>query len=380
MNVLDPGYAYEVDRIHSDLWHEWMLDFNDASFYQTWAFGSVHSGERHLSHLVLKKDGRVVAMAQARIAALPGGPLGIAYVNGGPLWRRKDEEADSGRLRNALRALFHEYVIRRKYFLRIIPNVIASPAGAPVMAVFEEEGFSHRASPDQTAVLDLSTPLEEIRRNLGRKWRQTLQSAAKKDLAIVEGADEDLCRMGQDLFRDMKDRKQFFGGDQAEALEVHKRLPEKLKLHVMVSMHTGEPVAALGCVTFGSLGLPLISATGSKGLGLNASYGLWWKMIEYYKDRGFPALDLGGISEERNPGGFYFKTHILGKGFKAPDRYLGYFDACRNPLSAAVFRGIYLVRDGYRTVGRQWAKSGRRAAKADDRAGAPADSVSKSAQ
>jgi len=229
-------------------------------------------------------------------------------------------------------------------------------------------------------VLDLSAPLEEIRRNLGRKWRQTLQSAAKKDLSIVEGADENLCRMSLSVFRDLKERKNFFGEDQAEALEVHKRLPEELKLHMCVCLHAGEPVATLGCVTFGSIGVPLVSATGSKGLGLNASYALYWKMIEYYKARGFPALDFAGVSEERNPGGFYFKTHILGKAFKGPDRYLGYFDACRNPLSMVLFQGIHLMKARYQAVGRQLTKL---AAKTRNRGISPtpsADSGSKNAE
>ena len=79
-------------------------------------------------------------------------------------------------------------------------------------------------------------------------------------------------------------------------------------------------------------------------------------MIEYYKSRGFLALDTNVVNERRNPGGYYFKTQILGRGFKEPHRYLGYFDACRNPLSGVLFKTINLVRDGYREMGRRLAR------------------------
>jgi lipid II:glycine glycyltransferase (peptidoglycan interpeptide bridge formation enzyme) len=158
--------------------------------------------------------------------------------------------------------------------------------------------------------------------------------------------------MGLHVYREMRNRKQFFGGAQAEAVEIQKRLPEALKLNVMACLHNGAPVAALGWVTFGSVGLPLISATSREGLRLNASYMLWWKMIEYYKSRGFSAVDLAGVSEKRNPGGFYFKTHIIGKTFHKPDRYLGWFDACSNPLSARLFAALHAVKDRYTAVRR----------------------------
>jgi lipid II:glycine glycyltransferase (peptidoglycan interpeptide bridge formation enzyme) len=164
------------------------------------------------------------------------------------------------------------------------------------------------------------------------------------------------------IFREMKSRKRFFGGDQGEAIEVHKRLPEHLKLHFMVCTDADEPIAALGWVTFGSTGLPLVSATGSKALERDAAYVLWWKMIEYYKTHGFCALDTGGVSQQRNPGGYYFKTHILGKGFKEPHRTLGQFDACRNPLSEGLFNSIHSIRDSYREVGRRLARRNTEAA------------------
>lgn len=352
MNGLDTGYSYDVDNITSRDWHECMLEFIDGSFYQTWSYGVIHFGERNSSHLVLNHDGKKVGMAQVRIAKAPLVPIGMAYVNWGPLWRINGKDDEIAHLRNILRALRNEYAIRRKYLLRIVPNIIDNAECKHIKQVFTDEGFTFSDNPAKTIFLDLSAPVNDLRNNLGRKWRQTLQAGERKHLVVLEGNDSQLGSMAFGIFSQMKRRKGFFGGDQSEAIAVNRSLPERLKLHYFVCIHDGRPIAALGCVSFGSYGLPLVSATSAEALSLNAGYVLWWKMIEYYKSLGFPILDMGGVNPNRNPGGYYFKTHILGKTFTRPDSYLGLFDACLNPISKMAFKGVYGLRDFYRKARR----------------------------
>jgi lipid II:glycine glycyltransferase (peptidoglycan interpeptide bridge formation enzyme) len=363
MSPLGLGYTFEVDSLDSGRWYESMLQFDDASFYQTVAFGAVRSGESRLSHVLLKKDGVVVAMALARLARIPGLPIGIAYIGSGPMWQRTGQPTDIEHLQMMLRALRLEYAVNRGYFLRVVPNLMETPANAPVKSLFLDEGFSHRESPGETVVLDLTPPLEELRRNLGRKWRQTLQSAEKRGLGILEGSGEEYCRVALDIFHEMKGRKGFFGGSQSEALDVHRRLPPALRLHLAVCTDAGEPIAVMGWSSVGTTGVPLVSATRAKALEFDASYLLWWRMIEYYKARGFSALDVGGANKQRNPGGYSFKTRILGKGFKGLTRKLGEFDACTSFASQGLFEMIYAIRSGYRKMGYRLASwKGRRPA------------------
>ena len=70
-------YQSEVDKVSESDWCGLLDRFEDANIYQSWSFGSVHSGNKELSHLVLKRDGKVVAIAQLRIfrlEALASGP------------------------------------------------------------------------------------------------------------------------------------------------------------------------------------------------------------------------------------------------------------------------------------------------------------------
>src|SRR5512143_1500908 len=112
MTQLDAGYSVAVDGIGKRAWHDLMLAFDDASFYQTWSYGAVLWGEGHLSHIRLIKDGQTMAIAQLRIARIPLIKAGVAYITSGPLWRRKGEEPDLEDLRNMIRALHQEYVKR----------------------------------------------------------------------------------------------------------------------------------------------------------------------------------------------------------------------------------------------------------------------------
>jgi hypothetical protein len=64
---LSPGYTSEIDTVTERDWYERLLEFEDANIYQTWSYAEVSWGLDNTSHLVLKKDGRTVALAQVRV-------------------------------------------------------------------------------------------------------------------------------------------------------------------------------------------------------------------------------------------------------------------------------------------------------------------------
>src|ERR1019366_1943452 len=113
MQQLDPGYSAEVDTVDEATWHQLLKGFADANIYQTWPYAQVICGRRNMSHLVLRKDGAVAAIAQARIKKVPFINIGIAYVHWGPLWRRGTGESDVDTFRQAVRALRNEFACQR---------------------------------------------------------------------------------------------------------------------------------------------------------------------------------------------------------------------------------------------------------------------------
>ncbi len=102
---LAKGYTSEVDTVTERDWQEQLQEFNDANIYQTWSYAEVSWGVKNTSHLVLKKDGSIVALAQVRVLKLPFVNIGIAYVRWGPMWRARPKPMKMYSVRRSVRSV-----------------------------------------------------------------------------------------------------------------------------------------------------------------------------------------------------------------------------------------------------------------------------------
>jgi len=344
MRDLNPGYSVEIDKIDKSRWHELLKEFDDATFYQTWSYGEKFWGRDSLSHVVLTHEGRVVSIAQVRILRSPIPRLGAAYLNWGPLWRRNGGTVDMAHLRNMLRALFNEYVLKRKLNLRILPKIYLLAGGDDIRGLFLEEGFSYSPDHLRTFAVDLSPSIEVIRQNLHKSWKGSLKFAEKQNLDVFEANDAGQFAIVAALGKEMKDRKKFSGGDNVAALEVNSDLPKELRLKIMLCSHQGEPVAALAWSNIGKVSFPILGGTGHKALQYKASFLLFWKMVEHSKEKGFSFCDMAGVHEKRNPGGYFFKKGLAGKDAEEMT-YVGQFDAYHNYASFFLFKMAAATRE-----------------------------------
>ena len=135
------------------------------------------------------------------------------------------------------------------------------------------------------------------------------------------------------IYEEMHDRKGFTEFvDVAQFRNMQHRLSESHKMQILLCRLDGAPIAALAWATVGTAGLPLLAATGGKALQNDAAYVMWWKMLEWLKLNGFRYCDVGGINQERNPGGYIFKTGMAKKHGREMD-LVGDFEYCRKGLS-----------------------------------------------
>ena len=346
---MDSGYTAEIDSIDKDSWHNLLLNFDDASFYQTWSYGAIRWGNASLSHLILRRGGEAVSMAQLRIAKLPMGIGGIAYLPWGPMWRPKGFDKNLNHLRNMLIVLRAEYVTKRRYLLRVVPKLMLEE-NDDIRSEYEAAGFRSRPDAQESVFVNLYPPIDAIRTNLRKSWKRSLKAAEKEKLEYIEGRNDELFEEGLKLVTEMKKRKQFVEfKDMEEIMLVNKDLPAELKLNIVLNKYEGEPVAVLGWFPFGRVGYPILGGTGNRALELKASFPLWWKMVEYYKSRGSAWCDLAGAGKEANPGGFFFKTG-LGGGDDSVKPYVGEFEGCENPVALLVFKAAYYLRERYRSA------------------------------
>ena len=100
------AWDIETDVVSPAAWAEVLDLFEDANIYQTWAYGEVRWGRENLSHLVLRRNGEVAAIAQLRIYHPVRLGIGIAYLRWGPLFYRRGQTPDAeaaSRMAQALR-------------------------------------------------------------------------------------------------------------------------------------------------------------------------------------------------------------------------------------------------------------------------------------
>lgn len=350
---LGSGYDARVDSIDELSWYRLIEQFSDVNIFQAWAYDELRAGRGNISHLVLTREGELVAAAQARLVTLPFISFGVAFVRWGPLWHRADQVVDLEVLRQAVRALRNEYVCRRGLVLRIQPYAFKDDS-ADLVEVLEEEGLSSRGElpGGRTLVLDLSAELNTLRERVRPHWLRELKVAEKRNLDIVEGSDPQLFDSFLAMHAEMAARKGLTEPADLRTFRLaQERLPGWLKMRVMIGKTAGELSAGLVCSAIGQTAIYLFGATTNAGLKSRGSYLLQWKLIEWLKQNDVLNYDLNGINPETNAGTYKFKADLCGENGRDVV-FVGQFDSYRGIASRACLRSFEALRGAYREVQR----------------------------
>jgi hypothetical protein len=337
LRPIEDGFTVQWSGIDERRWTEIVEQFDDANIYQSWPYAEVLSGRSNMAHLVLFRGGAPVAGVQARIQKLPLVPAGIAYVRWGPMWRRRNADADPGVLRNILRAMRNEFNHRRGLVLRVNLN-LSGAAGLEAESVLEEEGYSWlgAGSRGRTILYDITPSIEELKEGMKAHWRRELKVAEKNQLEVVEGDSLELFDEFIQIYKEMVSRKKFKEpNDINQFRELQSRLPASLKMRILLARTAGVTTSGLIYSAMGNSAIYLFGATSDGGLKSRGSYWLQWRALHALKSSGVSVYNLNGINPEKNPGTYKFKNDLAGT-FGSDVHYLGQFDAPGSFMSRAV--------------------------------------------
>jgi len=348
-----PSYQVEVDRETAESWAKLLDLFLDSNIYQTCAYGAVRWGQENLSHLVVKKDGEVLGISQLRIVRPLGLRCGIAYLRWGPLFERRENPVDPEGVAYIAEALRNEYVCKRGLLLRVLPNAFAgSERAALIQSTFVNFKCESPRTGNvyRTLVLDLAPPVEELRRRLEKKWRNSLSRAEKNNLEIAEGTGLEEFRGFRQMYQEMLKRKGFETSVSIEQFErIQEALPCNQRMQILICRKAGVPVAGLVSSAMGDSAIYLLGATSDSGLTASGAYLLQWAWIQRLKERGIKQYDLGGIDPDRDPGPFHFKRGLSG------------YDSCHiTPMLASNGRLSSAIIESSETVSRALLSSARK--------------------
>lgn len=334
----------EVDGATPAEWSAMLDLFSDANLYQTWSYGRVRWGEKNLSHLVLRRNGEVVAMAQLRIVRPTRFKFGMAYLRWGPLCQRRGEPIDPEAATSIARALEEEYAGKRGLLLRILPNAFAgTPRGTLFQSIFRRFTLEPLTSANtyRTLVLDLTPSVEELRRKFDAKWRNKLTGAEKNGLSVISGSGTEEYRTFCQMYHQMRERKTFETTvDVDEFGKIQDDLPERQRMRTLICKQEGVPVAGLVASALGDSAIYLLGATSDEGLNSKGSYLLQWTLIQWLKEKGVNSYDLGGINPELNPGVYHFKSGLSG----ADVSHMNPLVACHSVVSSGMVRAGEVAR------------------------------------
>ena len=342
--MVDSPYRVEIDAVTATEWSELLGRFADANIYQTWAYGAIRWGRRNLSHLVIRREGQVVAAAQLRIARLPLIPAGVAYLRWGPMCQIAGSVLDPALVIETISALRREYVERRGLALQIIPHVFSgSDRAEAFQAAFSQSGLepAPQLGSYQTVLVDLSPASDMIRKRLDQKWRNQLNRSEKNGLAFEVSDHGEAYREFERLYEIMWQRKQFETSvDVGEFGRMQKLLAGPEKMRTFIARKDGQAIAALVCSLLGDTAIYLLGATNDQAREQKAAYYLQWQTMMWLKEHGACAYDLGGIDPEANPGGYHFKSGFGGQ----ETNQLQPHTASGGALGEAVLRAVTWLR------------------------------------
>jgi lipid II:glycine glycyltransferase (peptidoglycan interpeptide bridge formation enzyme) len=349
----EPVWQVEVDQATPTEWGSLLDRFEDANVYQTWSYGEVRWGKPNLSHLVLRRNGEVAAIAQLRIYHPAKLPFGVAYLRWGPLFHRRGHAVEPEVARQMAHALRSEYASRRGLFLRILPNAFAGTSRSEVFqAAFS--GFAaepHVSSAKyRTFVLNLEPSLDDLRKALDKKWRNQLSKAERNGLSIVESTAPDALQKFLPMYAQMRSRKNFETTVNAEEFRrMQESLPASQRMRVLMCEEDGEPAAGIVVSAMGDSGVFLLGATSDRGLNSRGSFLLHWTFVQWLKANGFRNYDLGGIDPEANPGVYHFKEGLSGADLS----HIAPYACCVSPWSAVAVRAVEAARKIRRALRRK---------------------------
>ena len=346
------SYKVEIDTLDAEQWHQLLLEFDDASIFQTWVYGAAHWGENNLSHAVIKKDGEIVGIAQAVLIGMPLVGKILAYVIFGPACQRRGAGSATLHLKDTIAALREEYTVRRRLCLRVrlwgydLPDDFRA-------TILADGGWKETTPLYTTYVLDLSRAESELRAAMAKKWRANLRKAEQCGLVVSQHNDAEGIRIFLDLHRQMRERKCFSTVFTDMLPDLFLKLPEELRPNIFVCWRDGMPVAAAIASAFGDRAFSVNSATGDAALEVRAGHFLQWTIVRWLKESGrYRWYDL--FVGAAPPGVRQFKRGLAGAG--AAEVAMTEIEASAHPLSALIVRVGSALHQLRRKLRGPWAR------------------------
>lgn len=307
-----------TESISQGDWTGLVAEFEDHNLVQSWEYGEARaetSGWR-IERCVFWDGDSMVAVAQVMLRFLPMVGGGLAWINRGPLWRRKDAKTSSDTLVAVLRALGDHYAVKRGLYLRIAPPVVVDEAA---VSRFGEAGFHDTGTHGwASARLELATDDKTLRAGLDQKWRNALNKAERSGIAVECGSRGAVFEGFLAAYRDFLSARGYSTTVTAELIAaLQRRLPDGRKMTVHRAARDGIPLGSALIARYGDCAEYLAGTLLPEGRPLGVGQLLLWRALIAARAAGCATFDLGGMDPDLTPPGiFHFKDGLGGTQYR----------------------------------------------------------------
>lgn len=323
-------------------WNKTVSMFSELSLMQTWEYGQAkaQTDSWKVERAIFLKDNDLIGAVQLMVRRLPMFGGGFVWVNRGPMlhWSiRKDLSL----LFAMLEELRRRWVDEEHMYLRIALPITEGNLSFRALEVigYKSTGFLGWGS----ARLDLSLPVETLRKRLDQKWRNCLNKAERLGLVVEIGSDDSTFAGFLTRYREMLSHRKFRTSVTPILLSrLQKLLPSDRKLLVFTAWQNRALMGSVLVARYGNVAEYLAACVNETGRAVNASHFLLWHAVVEVKKLGYRWFDVGGMAQESTPPGiFHFKAGLGGIPYRFMEELEAYHS---NWLSRVVRWGVHWAR------------------------------------
>lgn len=309
----------EIDwsPISNKRWCELLNEAPRANLLQSWPYAvAARMHDQMMSRRgVIMENGELLGMLQ--IQEVKVGPIHVVKLDRGPLWL--DADPGEQRWRSFFASFNGNFPRRIGRWRRILPELDDSQQFRQMLS---EAGYrAKRAEPYRTLIVDLRPDLEQIRKRLKGKWRNTLNQAERSGVEAIcdRTGKTGVAFLG--AYAADKTVRGYRGAKPARLGTMMAAAEASDDLLILNGQMKGKVVAAILILRHGSGATYQAGWTGEQGRASKAHHLLLWRAIEMLKGDGVRRLDLGGIHPAMAEGVTRFKEGLGGEPVTLPGLY-----------------------------------------------------------
>ncbi len=291
----------------SEVWEKALTRFPQASFLQSYAFGSF---QEKLGNRVWRLSDGSGCCQVIKMVSKTGSFL---YIPGGPLLG--DWEAQIPALKEVLFDLAHS---ERASFVRFDPRTFDETQKNLLKSVgFKQAPFY--TQPQCTLTLDLTKSVEEIRSGLSSSTRYNIGWVARQGVVVKVSETTSDVEIFLKLLKETAARQKFrltnLDYYRAQFLEFAQQGQAKLYLTFGAGEFKDQVLSAAVVIYWGSTATYLHAASSSRAPKLRAPYLMQWQIITDAKNAGLKNYDFWGVAASSSPKDPWAGVTEFKKGF-----------------------------------------------------------------